>query len=150
MKKFLERIKSLPEPMQRQIWLRFGLGAALFLFGPLSAIAWRDWTMLVILAVAVFCAALGIRIAYREFVVITGICGEVESTVIRKRSKAILLITEIGGKEAMLRIPLRQQFRKFTEGELLEVYVDAAASIHEWDGKLQLQSYIAIDKRGAV
>ena len=37
--KYLQKIKSLPEPLQRQILLRFALAAALLVFGVASAIA---------------------------------------------------------------------------------------------------------------
>jgi len=146
----MKKLQSLPVPLQRQILLRLGLAAALFVFGPASAILWRDRSMLVILAVAAFFAVLGLRIAWRDYIVIHGVCAEVDSTVIRKRSKAIVLLTEIEGREAKLRVPLRQQFRKYAAGDVLDVYVDAAAQIYGWDGEFRLQSYIAIDKTKSV
>ena len=142
----MKKLKSLPEPLQRQILLRLGLAAALFIFGLVSAIAWRDWSMLIIIAVALFIAFLGIRIVWRDYIIITGVCSEVEATMIRKRTKAIVLITEMGGKEGKLRVSLRQQFRKIAVGDILDVYVDTEAQIYEWEGEFRLQSYIAIDK----
>ena len=146
MKKLIQRIQSLPEPLQRQILLRLALATVLFVFGLISAVIWRDASMLVIVAVAVFFAALGIRIAYRDCIVIHGICVDVDASIIQRRKKAIVLQTKMKGKEANLRIPLRQQFRKIAAGDALEVYIDAAAQIHEWDGEFRLQGYIAIDK----
>jgi len=146
MKKLKQQIQSLPEPLQRQIWLRFGLAAVLLIFGLASAIAWRDISMLVIIAVAVFSGALGVRLCYRDYLVITGICSEVDTTVIRKRNKAIVLLASVEGKDTALRIPLRQQFRKLAVGDILDVYVDATAAIYERDGIFQLQSYIAMEK----
>lgn len=146
MKKFLQKIRSLPEPLQRQIWLRFSLAALLFIFGLVSAIVWRDKSMLIIIAVAVFFAVLGFRISYREYIIFTGTCIEVEPTIIRRRNKAVTITTMAEGKERSLRIPLRQQFRKIAAGDLLEVYVDAAAMIYEREGVFHLQSYICIDK----
>jgi len=142
----MKTLKSLPEPLQRQILLRLGLAAVLFIFGLASAAAWRDWSMLIIIAVALFFAFLGIRIVWRDYIVITGVCSEVEATMIRKRTKAIVLITEMGGKEGKLRVSLRQQFRKIAVGDILDVYVDTEAQIYEWEGEFRLQSYIAIDK----
>ena len=150
MKKFTQRIKSLPEPLQRQVWLRFGLAAALLVFGLASAIIWRDKTMLVIIAVAAFSGALGVRLCCRDYIVITGICSDVDTTVIRKRSKAVVIIAAVEGQEKAIRIPLRQQFRKLAVGDVLDVYVDAAAMIYERDGIFHLQSYIAIDKRAST
>ena len=144
----MKKIKSLPEPLQKQIWLRLGLAAALLIFGLVSAVAWRDWSMLLIIAVSVFFAALGIRIAYRDYIAIRGVCNDVDATLVRRRAKAIVLCTVMDGKDIMLRIPLRQQFRKITVGDALEVYVDAETQIHEWDGEFRLQSYICIDKAG--
>ena len=150
MKKLLQNIKSLPEPMQKQIVLRFVLSIVLLTFGLASAVIWQDKSMLLIIAVAAFSGVLGFRLCYRDFIVITGICTEVDNTVIRKRNKAIVVIAVVDGKEVTLRIPVRQQFRKFAVGDTLDIYVDAATSIHELDGKLQLQNYIAIDKRAST
>jgi len=144
--KYLQKIKSLPEPLQRQILLRFALAAALLVLGVASAIAWRDASMLFIIAVAVFFAVLGVRIACRDYIVIAGICGDVDATVIRRRTKAIILCTVMNGREIRLRIPLRQQFRKIAAGDVLEVYIDAATQVHEWGGEFRLQGYIAIEK----
>ena len=142
----MKKLKSLPEPLQKQILLRLSLAAALFILGLASAVIWRDINMLLIVAVAVLFAALGIRIAYRDYIVINGICDDVNETVIRRRTKAIVLNTEIEGKCVKLRIPLRQQFRKITIGDALMIYVDAATQIIDCDGEYRLQSYIAIDK----
>jgi len=144
----MKKMKSLPEPLQKQILMRLGLAAALFILGPASAVIWRDASMLLILAAAALFAVLGVRIAYRGYIVINGICGDVDATVIRRRTKAIVLCTVMDDKEIMLRIPLRQQFRKIAVGDALEVYVDAETQIHEWDGEFRLQSYICIDKAG--
>ena len=69
-----------------------------------------------------------------------------DTTVIRKRNKAIVLLASVEGKDAALRIPLRQQFHKLMVGDILDVYVDAAATIYERGGIFQLQSYIAMEK----
>jgi len=142
----MKKLQSLPVPLQKQILLRWGLAGVLFIFGLISAIIWRDASMLVIIAATVFFAVLGVRILWREYIVVTGICVETDVTIIRKRTKAIVLVTEIEGKEARLRIPLRQQFRKYAAGDILDVYVDTAAQIHEWNGEFRLQSYISVDK----
>jgi len=142
----MKKLKSLPEPLQRQILLRLGLATALFFFGLVSAAVWRDWSMLIIIAVALFVAYLGIRIAWRDYIVITGVCSEVDTTVIRKRTKAIVLITEMSGKEVKLRVSLRQQFKKFAVGDVLDICVDTEAQIYDWEGEFRLQSYIAVDK----
>ena len=146
----MKKIKSLPEPLQKQIFLRLTLAAVLLIVGLVSAVMWRDASMLLIIAVAALCAALGVRIAYREYIVIQGLCDDVSVTIIRGRTKAIVLRTEIKGKEIKLRVALRQQFKKIAVGDVLEVYVDAGTQIHEWDGEFRLQSYIAIDKRPAI
>ena len=146
----MKKLKSLPEPLQRQILLRLGLAAVLFTLGMASAILWRDVSMLLIIAAAALFAMLGVRIACRDYIIINGICGDVDATIVRRRTKAIVLCTVMDGKEIKLRIPLRQQFKKIAVGDALEVYVDAETQIHEWDGEFRMQSYIAIDKAEAV
>jgi len=143
----MKKLKLLPESLQKQILLRLGLAAVLFMLGPASAVIWRDASMLLIIAVAALFAVLGIRIAYRDYIIVNGVCDNITETIIRKRTKAIVLNTEYNGKAIKLHIPLRQQFRKFAVGDILEVYVDAAAQIYDWDNEFHLQSYIAIDKR---
>ena len=144
----MKKLKSLPEPLQKQILMRLGLAAALFILGPASAAIWHDASMLLILAAAAFFAVLGIRIAYRDYIIIKGICSDVDATIIRRRTKAIVFCTVMDDKEIKLRIPLRQQFRKIAVGDALEVYVDAETQILDWDGEFRLQSYICIDKDG--
>jgi hypothetical protein len=146
----MKKIKSLPAPLQKQIVLRLCLGVALLIVGLVSAIMWCDVSMLLIIAVAALCVVLGVRITYREYIVIQGVCDDVSTTILRGRTKAIVLSTEIEGKEIKLRVALRQQFKKIAVGDALEVYVDAETQIHEWDGEFRLQSYIAIDKRPAT
>jgi len=146
----MKKLKSLPEPLQKQILLRLGLAAVLFILGLASAIIWKDASMLLIIAAAALFAVLGVRIAYRDYIIINGICGDVDATIVRRRTKAIVLCAMMGGKEIKLRIPLRQQFKKIAVGDALEVYVDAETQIHEWDGEFRLQSYIAIDKASAA
>jgi len=145
-----QKLGSLPVPLRRQVVTHLGLAAVLLIFGLLSAALWRDKSMLIIIAVAVFFAALGVRICYRDYIVITGICIEVEPTIIRKRNKAVTITTMVDGKEMSLRIPLRQQFRKFAAGDTLEVYIDTETRINEWDGIFHLQTYIVIDKRAST
>jgi len=142
----MKKLKSLPEPLQRQILLRLALAALLLFLGLASATIWRDASMLLIIVVAILYAALGIRIVLRDYIIIKGICDDATETMIRRRTKAIVLRTEIDGKEIKLRIAIRQQFRKVKAGDSLDVYVDAATQIHEWDGEFRLQSYIAIEK----
>ena len=144
----MKKLKSLPEPLQKQILLRLGLATALFILGPASAVIWHDTSMLLIIAAAALFAVLGVRIACRDYIIINGICGDMDATIIRRRTKAIVLYTVMGGKEIKLRISLRQQFKKTAVGDALEVYVDAETQIHEWDGEFRLQSYICIDKAG--
>ena len=59
---------------------------------------------------AALCAALGVRIACRDYIVIQGVCDDVSTTIIRGRTKAIVLNTEIKGKEIKLRVALKAHF----------------------------------------
>jgi hypothetical protein len=138
----MKKLKLLPEALQKQILLRFALAAALLILGTASAILLRDKSVLVIFAVALFCAGQGVWICLRPYIVIKGTVREVTLTPVRRRSKSILLQTEMGA----LRISLKQRLRKFSVGEPLELYVDAATQIYEWDGEFRLQSYISVDR----
>lgn len=143
----MKKLTSLPIPLQKQILLRLALSAALLIFGVASAAIWRDKSMLLIIIIAAFCAVMGLRIAARDYIVISGFCCETDTTMLRRRTKAIVITAQLSGNEVKLRVPLRQQFKRIAVGETLDIYVDAAAQIHEWNGEFRLQSYIAVDKR---
>ena len=49
---------------------------------------------------------------YRDYIVVNGVCEDVDATIIRRRTKAIVLRTVMNGKEIKLRIPLRSSSRR--------------------------------------
>jgi len=94
-----EKFMQIPAPLRRQILLRCagaGLGVAMFLIVLIYSTDWRF--MVPCAAAAVFClssaALLFDRCIRGKYVVITGICTEIDRTSIRKRIKAIYLQTE--------------------------------------------------------
>jgi ribosomal protein L21E len=143
----MKKLKTLPEPLQKQILLWLGMSAALMILGLVSAVLLRDKNVLLIFVVAIFCAVQGVRIGLRPYSSISGTVSEVQTTPIRRRSKAILLKTMQDGQVIVLRVPLRQGIQKFAVGDALDIYVDVAAKIYDWNNEFRLQSYIAIDKR---
>jgi hypothetical protein len=140
----MKRFKALPESLQRQVLLRFSAAAALLILGLVSALWWRDKSVLLIFVVALFFAAQAVRVCLCKYIVITGTCKEAAVTPIRKRGKSILLQTNMSGQQAVLRIMTHQ---KVHAGEIVTVYADARTPIYEWQGEFRLQSHLALDRR---
>ena len=91
-----EKFMQIPQALRKQIWLRCGgagMGAAMLL---MVLIYSTDWRFMVPCAVAaILCLANAALLYFRcvdgRYVMITGVCTEIERTGIRKRIKAIYM-----------------------------------------------------------
>ncbi len=79
-----------------------------------------------------------------RYVVISGRCTEAADTLIRKKTKAILIEAE----EHLVRVILRQRLRRIRAGASVEIYVADSTPVYEKDGVKLLQSYLAIKITG--
>lgn len=142
---------AMPEPLQKQILIRLGFALAFFLLFILVLCMMFDWlTTIPFVAISLYslmsAGALFIRTANKEYVVVRGRCVETEVTLIRKRSKSILIETE----EHMVRVTLRQRLRRIPQGTYLEVYVANNAQVYERDGVKLLYTYLAVEYKGGI
>ena len=90
-----EKFKQIPQPLRKQILLRCvgaGLSLAMLLFVLVYSRDWRFFIPCVVVAILCLASAalLFNRCARGKYVVITGVCTEIERTSIRKRIKAIV------------------------------------------------------------
>jgi len=144
----MQEFKRVPEPLQKQILLRLGLGAVFMILLIAMLITAQDLSLLLPCAgLAVFFAAgaftLFRRVVLGEYVVVSGICTEVENTLLKRRAKHIILDT---GDQAV-RIALGQRRKRIAVGAAFDLYLASSARIYEKDGALQVFSYLALEKK---
>lgn len=142
--------KQIPEPLQRQILTRLGLGALFLVLLIVLLFTARDiliWLPCAGVCLFLFAAALALfrRAALGDYVVISGVCQSVERTAIRRRIKYITLQTE----EYIVQVTPR--IRKISEGSALDLYVAKSTPLYEKGGVQLLYHYLAMEiKRGGA
>ena len=142
----LEEFRRIPEPLQRQILLRLGLGAAfLALLIALIAVTRDVYLWLPCAGIVIFhavSALLLFRLAVTGgYVAVTGECSGTGLTTIRRRSKFIILQTEAGA----IKIMLRSRLRKVPSGAAVTLYLSKKSQIYEQNGEQILYNYLALD-----
>ena len=142
-----EKFMQIPVPLRKQILLRCagaGLGAAMLL---IVLIYSNDWRFMVPCAVvSILCiGSAGLlfnRCVRGRYVVITGICTEIERTNIRKRIKAIYLQTE----EHQVKLVGVRPVRNLIVGDTLNLFVAENTPVHNTDSCNVICSYITLSK----
>ena len=142
-----EKFMQIPAPLRRQILLRCagaGLGVAMFLIVLIYSTDWRF--MVPCAAAAVFClssaALLFDRCIRGKYVVITGICTEIDRTSIRKRIKAIYLQTA----EHTVRVVGIKAVRNLAIGDSLKLFVADNTPVYNMEGCNVICAYITMIK----
>lgn len=141
-----QEFKRMPEPLQKQILIRLGLGALFFVLMTALMFAVRDiflWLPCAVAAVFFITAAFLLyrKVVLGEYVTVNGECAEVGLTVIRRRIKHLVLQTDAG----RVKVLLRGRLRKFSSGVSVSLFVANNTPIYEQDGLQVLYSYLAID-----
>ena len=147
--KYKAQFEEMPEPLQKQIFIRLGFALAFLLLFILVLITMSDWlTVVPFIGISIYSAIsaylLFRRTAAGGYVVIQGICVETVGTLVRKRTKSIYLQTE----EHMVQVFLRQRLKRIPKGAKLEIYVADNTQVYERDGAKLLHSYLAIQSIG--
>ncbi len=147
--KYRERFTRIPAPLQSQILFRLGCALVSALFLALLACITADWLVIIPFAglcvYSLFCAyKLFQRCAEGGYVIIRGRCAEVENTIIRQRTKAVMIEAE----EQMVRIILRQRLMRIRTGAEIQVYIADNTPIFEKGGAMLLNNYLAIELMG--
>ncbi len=147
--KYREQFKQLPEPLQKQVFVRFGLALPALLFFILVLNLTADILAIVPFIGMTIYSIISAFMLFRrgvegKYVIIHGRCTEAVDTLIRKRTKAILIETE----EHMVRVSLRQRLRRIRVGTEMEIYVADNTQVYDKDGAKLLQNYIAINVTG--
>jgi len=142
-KAFLE----IPRPLQKQILLRL-LGAVLGLFLLILFLIvykdWRFWTPCVILTVMCLASAgtLFFRCVLGKYVVVEGICADIDKSLIRKRIKAIYIRND----QFSIKIVNAKRIRNLSIGDTVTVYVADNSAVYDVDGVKVICYYLAMTK----
>ena len=143
-----ENLKNIPLALQKQILIRFGYAAAVFLFFVYITIYIRDLRMSVpSLVLTVFMVINGIVLLNKAvsstFISLEGLCGEIEISGRRKRKKFIYVISD----DKILKIPYCHKMRRIGVGDTVSIYLSDKEKVYPQDGAFIIYSYYAIEIR---
>ena len=138
---------QIPRPLQKQILLRL-LGAILGLFLLILFLIvykdWRFWTPCVILTVMCLASAgtLFFRCVLGNYVVVEGICTDIDKSMIRRRVKAIYIRND----QFSIKIVNAKRIRNLSIGDTVTVYVADNSAVYDVDGVKVICYYLAMTK----
>ena len=138
---------QIPRPLQKQILLRL-LGAILGLFLLILFLIvykdWRFWTPCVILTVMCLASAgtLFFRCVLGSYVVVEGVCTDVDKSLFRKRIKAIYIRND----QFSIKIVNAKRIRNLSIGDTVTVYVADNSAVYDVDGTKVICYYLAMTK----
>lgn len=141
-----EKLKKLPPQLRKQALLRFAGAGACFCLLLVVAVGYRQPMLCFpFLVMGAFSASSGALLVWRvdqgKVLVLEGICREVESTLFRRRPKAVMM--ECGGRQ--VKVYLHARVRNLAVGERLRLYVAESAPVYEEDDILVLSGYLAME-----
>lgn len=144
-----EKFMQFPAVLRKQILLRLagaGIGIAMMLIILAYGGTWQFWLpcVAVVLIAVISAGILFDRCLRNRYVVITGVCIEIERTTIRKRIKNVYLQSE----DHRIRLVGVKQVRNLTVGDTVDLYVADNTPVYEMDGCKVICNYIALT-RGA-
>ena len=147
-----EKFAAIPEPLRRQILIRAAIGIVSLILLFASLLYGGDWRFAIpcVLLAAFFLwngAVLFWRSADGRYVVLEGVCTEIERSALRRRVKAIRLQEK---RFPVLILSQRQRIRNLAVGDTLTVYVSEKAMVYEMDGCRIVSSYIALSRKEAA
>lgn len=138
---------QIPRPLQKQILLR-ALGAVLGLFLFILFLIiykdWRFWAPCVILTVMCSASAgtLFFRCVLGKYVIVEGICTDIDKSLIRKRVKAIYIHND----QFSIKIVNAKRIRNLSIGDTVTVYVADNSAVYDVDGTKVICYYLAMTK----
>ena len=141
-----EKLKKLPPPLRKQALLRFAGAGACFCLLLVVAVGYcQPMLWFPFLVMGVFSAGSGALLVWRvdqgKVLVLEGVCREVESTLFRRRPKAVVM--ECGDRQ--VKVYLHARVRNLTVGKRLRFYVADATPVYEEDDSLVLGGYLAME-----
>lgn len=146
-----EKLKKLPEALQKQVWYRLVASIVFFFLFLVILISFRY--LYFCFAYLIFAGALLVNggwlfyIGSRgKYIIIQGVCGQIETTGIRKRIKSITITLEGN----TLKIPIRQSMNKLAVGDTVIVYFSDKTLVYEQDVNCIICNYYSLEIRNEV
>lgn len=151
MNKLKEKFRQLPAALQKQVLIRGVLGVtALLLFIGILVFTKEFHFGLPCIALSLFMIVNSAQLLYNctngKYVVIAGICADVEKTVLKKRVKSIDM--KVDGKN--LTLPIRHRLKGPSVGDEITVYLPENAPVYEKDGGYCIYSFYAMEIKRKV
>jgi len=156
MKEKIARYKAqfteIPEPLQKQVLIRLGFALVFLLLFILVLCMMFDWlTVVPFIGLSIYSVISAFLLFRRAvmggYVVIRGRCLESAVTLIRRRTKSIL----VDDGEHMVQVMMKQRLKRIPGGAELEIYVADNTQVYEKDGAKLLHTYLAIHiKTGGI
>ena len=142
-----EKFLRIPAPLRRQILIRAsgcGLGVSMLLMLVACGGSWKFLIPCIVLSVICLesAAALFDRCDRKNYVVITGICTEIEKTPFRRRTKAVYLRSN----PHTIRVVCVGNQRSLYIGDTIAVYVSDNTAVYDVDGCKVICTYLALEK----
>lgn len=142
-----EQFLTIPKPLQKQVLLRLAggiLGLILFILVLIFYKDWRFWFPCVILSVMCLASAgtLFFRCILGNYVVVEGVCTDIDKSLIRKRVKAIYVRND----QFSIKIVNAKRIRNLSIGDTVTVYVADNSAVYDVDGMKVICYYLAMTK----
>lgn len=142
-----EQFKCIPKPLQKQILIRIAgaiLGLFLFILVLIFYKDWRFWIPCVILSVMCLASAgtLFYRCVFGKYVVVEGVCTDIDKTLIRRRIKAIYIRND----NFSIKIVNAKRIKNLSIGDIVTVYVADNSAVYDVDGMKVICYYLAMTK----
>ena len=142
-----EQFKCIPKPLQKQILIRIAgavLGLFLFILLLIFYKDWRFWIPCVILSVMCLASAgtLFYRCVFGKYVVVEGVCTDIDKTLIRRRIKAVYIRND----SFSIKIVNAKRIKNLSIGDIVTVYVADNSAVYDVDGMKVICYYLAMTK----
>jgi len=144
-----EQFLTIPKPLQKQVLLRLAggvLGLILFILVLIFYKDWRFWFPCVILSVMCLASAgmLFVRCVQGRYVVVEGVCTDIEKSLFRRRIKAIFIRND----QFLIKVINAKRIRNLSVGDTITIYVADNSAVYEVDDAKVICYYLAMIKGG--
>ena len=142
-----EKFLSIPEALRKQILLRLG-GTGVGLAMLLMVLVYRgDWRFLIpCIALSLICLGAAVSLYDRclqgKFIVVEGVCSEIERAPLRRRIKAFYLRND----QHNIKLVGVRMIKNLIVGDHVIIYIAEDTSVYEIDGYQVVCNYLAIEK----
>ena len=143
-----KKMAKVPGVLEEQIWIRFGLGAVMsivwiILLFSAGAYIGLPWFLMAAYLIG-SSTPLAINCLSGKITTIVGVCRAVESSGLRKRPRAAVIVVD----GSPVRIQLHQRRCSIREGDTVVVYTSDRTPVYKRDGCDHLYEYYAIEGCG--